>query len=131
MRTIHSATRKFATAAMCSTAGASNPAAASRAAAAAPPTLDREFMMLLAAIMRDRSDGRALSWMIAYRGTEKMPPDIASRNKSTVIRQPGQDASASDALPNPPAALAAEAAEAKSQQKTEMPSAAKGASRGD
>ncbi|MBV8400677.1 MAG: hypothetical protein JOZ17_18340 [Acetobacteraceae bacterium] len=49
----------------------------------------------------------------------------------TVIRKPGQDASSSDALPNPPVALAAEAAEAKSQQKTEMPRAAKGTNRGD
>ena len=65
MRTIQQATARFASAATCSTAGALNPTAARPAEAPAPATMNSAFMTLFAAIMRDRSPGAELSWMIA------------------------------------------------------------------
>ncbi len=60
-----------------------------------------------------------------------MPPHAASRNRSATIRQPANDRSATAALAKPPAAPAVVAADAKSQQNSEMPSAANGTSRAD
>ncbi len=125
---IHNETKKLAAAAMRSTAGARRPSAASEAAAAAPATMNSAFMILLAAIMRERSDGAAESWMMAYSGTEKMPPHAASRNRLAIIRQPANEDSAAAAVAMLPADAAAEA---KSQQNSEMPSAANGTSRAD
>ena len=61
MRTIQQATARLAEAAIFSTLGALKPAAASPAAAPAPATMNSAFFTLLAAIMRDRSPGAALS----------------------------------------------------------------------
>ena len=65
MRTIQSATKKFATAVTFSTAGPSSPNAAIPAAAPAPPTMNTALRILFAAIMRERCDGAETSWMIA------------------------------------------------------------------
>ncbi len=60
-----------------------------------------------------------------------MPPHAANRARSTTIRQPANERSATAASAKPPACPAAVAADAKSQQNSEMPSAANGTSRAD
>jgi len=66
--------------------------------------------------------------MIAYSGTENMPPHTASKVRSSSIRPPCHDPSTAPAEAMVPAPAAADA---KSQQNAEMPSAAKGTSRGE
>ncbi len=62
---IQMATTRLASAARCSTVGARRPSAARAAAATDPATMNSAFVTLLAATIRARSDGAAVSWMMA------------------------------------------------------------------
>src|SRR5579872_2190078 len=66
--------------------------------------------------------------MMAYSGTENTPPHAASRNRSATIRHPANTDKAAPASASSPAEAAAVA---KSQQNTEIPTAAYGTSRAD
>src|SRR5262245_33514873 len=83
---------------------------------------------LLAAIMRARASSGELCCTIAYSGTLNAPPQAESAKRSISSRQPWTDDSTAAVSASPPAA---EVADAKSQQKIEMPIAANGTCRGD